>query len=1022
MPSWLATSQWFDGPWYLAANADVAAAGVAPAEHYWRFGMAEGRSPGPRFDAFRYEVMNPSARGRALVHHRELGRAAGAEPEPGTVVQAAHPELECGFFDTDWYVRRHPESADESHPYVHFARQARTSPNPAGPFFDTAEYLVRHPVARTWATPLAHFLAHPEASAPVASDGGANRPLLRPETGRTSDSPEMQVCVMIHAYYPDLLPQLLHEVRSLAASATFRVSVCEAAHVALAEQAVDRELGVQARRVVRHVPNRGRNFAPLLVGFADEVRAHRLVLHLHTKKSLYSRRERADWRTHLLQCLSGPAVPAVLDLFASHPQVGVVQPSPFVEMPVWACHWLGNAGNGRRLLQRCGLDPERADGFVDYPVGGMFWARVQALRPLLDAGLTVEDFDAEAGQTDGTLAHAVERSVCISAASQGLGFVELDHETGQWRDGWSSRNADRFGEQDIELLRAQVHEVDLVSVDVFDTLLLRPTLAPTSLQYFAARAVVDDAGEAERWVAERINAEHRARVNRPELADVGLAEVFDELEPAMQAMQREEVAIEPRAVKPRGWLLDVLREGKAKGKRLVVMTDTTLPADVVKALVSQAGVGDLFDEWYVSNERRARKDQGGMWSLVRDSEAVPVQCWLHIGDNERSDIQQALTHEVAWSYVPSPRAVAQFHAPDGLLERGNWATLSALGLSAAALYDSRPRPADEEVFGYAVLGPLVMAFVSRLVQHHQQHPDQRLMLLARDSWLFEEVLRSLRAEHPGVLPPTTWFEVSRRAALAASSAVGVDVDMVLDAGAFDGAFADLVEQRLGVRPIDGRFDVRVSHPGDRLRCAELLQACAPEIEAHGRGQLTGLRHHLERLGVSETEPLCLVDLGYSATTQRALGRVLPNGLAGLYCATTPAGAGAGGVGVFADGVPFWSGNWFLDHSLLLEALLSSTEGAVTGYSPSDGTVRRASPSADIEAGRVSAVQRAARRYCLDLVRIFGPAVVTDPIDPATVLGWVGRIPQQFLLPPNRLFAGMRIENGFVGRQVDDAVG
>jgi FMN phosphatase YigB (HAD superfamily) len=1022
VPAWLVSSPWFDAGWYLATNADVAQAGLDPLQHYWRNGMAEGRSPGPRFDAFRYEVMNPSARGRALLHHHELSRSLGSAPDPQQVVQAPHPELECGLFDHDWYLRRCPEAADESHPYVHFARRARTQPAPAGPFFDTAAYLRRHPDAAGWATPLAHHLAHPGASAPVMAEAVDGRPLVVPESGRTAPSLADGVCVMIHAFYPDLLPELLQSVRSLAGSATFLVSVCDPQGVAAADASIDRVLGAHTRRVVRHVPNRGRNFAPLLVGFADELRRHRVVLHLHTKKSLYSSRERADWRTHLLRCLTGAAVPAVLDLFANHPGIGVVQPSPFGEMPVWACHWLGNAGNGRRVLQRCGLDPSLADGFVDYPVGGMFWARVAALAPLLGAGLAVDDFDAEHGQTDGTLAHALERCICLSASAAGLGFVELDHETGQWRDGWSSRNAHRFGEHDVQLLRAQVHEVDLVSVDVFDTLVLRPTLAPTSLQYFAARAVVGNPSEAEQWVAERIAAEHRARVNRPHLADVGLAEVFDEMPADMQAMQREETAIEPRVAVPRGWLVEVLREAKSKGKRLVVMTDTTLPAEVVKSLVAQVGAGDLFDEWYVSNERRARKDQGGMWPLVRDTEGVPVQRWLHIGDNERSDIQQALTHEVAWAYVPSPRAVAQFHAPGARLEQGNWATLSALGLSATSLYEGVPAPASEHAFGYAVVGPLVASFVSRLVRHHREHPQHRLLLMARDTWLFHDVLAALRAEHPGALPDTVWFEVSRRAALAASSAAGVDVDLVLDAGAFDGPFADLVEQRLGVRPVGERFEATVSHPAERERCAALLAEVAGQVQEHGARQLAGLRRYLRGLGIDETEPLCPVDLGYSATTQRALARVLPNVVGGLYCATTPAGSAAGGEGVFAHGVPFWSGNWFLDNSLLLEALLSSTTGAVLGWSPADGSVERAPVAQAVDAPRVAEVQAEARRYCLDLVRMFGPAVLTDGIDPAAVLHWVARVPQQFLLPPQQLFAGLHIENGFVGRAVDDATG
>ena len=40
---------------------------------------------------------------------------------------------------------------------------------------------------------------------------------------------------------------------------------------------------------------------------------------------------------------------------------------------------------------------------------------VALLKPLLSLGLTDDDFDIEAGQVDGTIAHAIERIISVSA-------------------------------------------------------------------------------------------------------------------------------------------------------------------------------------------------------------------------------------------------------------------------------------------------------------------------------------------------------------------------------------------------------------------------------------------------------------------------------------------------------------------------------------------------------------------------------------------------------------------------------
>lgn len=52
---------------------------------------------------------------------------------------------------------------------------------------------------------------------------------------------------------------------------------------------------------------------------------------------------------------------------------------------------------------------------IIFPAGTMFWGRVSAVKNLFDLDLSEIDFPKEAGQTDGTYMHAIERLwVCIA--------------------------------------------------------------------------------------------------------------------------------------------------------------------------------------------------------------------------------------------------------------------------------------------------------------------------------------------------------------------------------------------------------------------------------------------------------------------------------------------------------------------------------------------------------------------------------------------------------------------------------
>jgi len=100
-------------------------------------------------------------------------------------------------------------------------------------------------------------------------------------------------------------------------------------------------------------------------------------------------------------------------------------------------YWGSNADTVEYLAGRLGQTPESIKP-LSFIAGTMFFARVDALTPLLNLAINDDDFEPEAGQVDGTLAHAIERAIAISCEAQSYELTDtemnqVDYTTANYR-------------------------------------------------------------------------------------------------------------------------------------------------------------------------------------------------------------------------------------------------------------------------------------------------------------------------------------------------------------------------------------------------------------------------------------------------------------------------------------------------------------------------------------------------------------------------------------------------------------
>jgi hypothetical protein len=241
---------------------------------------------------------------------------------------------------------------------------------------------------------------------------------------RQEPFPPPRLAVICHIFYEDLANEFCRYLQNIPFPFDIYISTDDPFKKRVIEKTFrgwDR--GSLEVRVTR---NCGRDTAPKLVGFKDVYDHYDFILYLHSKKSVHES-TLATWRGFLLENLLGSPeiVRSIFDAFAQRADLGIIASQHFEPVRHWI-NWGGNFPIAEELAERIG-NPLSQTKILDFPSGSMFWARTAAIKPLVDANLSLDDFAREGEQVDGTLAHAIERLYYHVCEHAGFEWIKIAH-------------------------------------------------------------------------------------------------------------------------------------------------------------------------------------------------------------------------------------------------------------------------------------------------------------------------------------------------------------------------------------------------------------------------------------------------------------------------------------------------------------------------------------------------------------------------------------------------------------------
>jgi len=440
-------------------------------------------------------------------------------------------------------------------------------------------------------------------------------------------------------------------------------------------------------------------------------------------------------------------------------------------------------------------------------------------------------------------------------------------------------------------LLGETRGIAALTLDCFDTILWRHTDKPQDVFYELQQRPAFKAAGIDASLREKSERYARqlqwVRTGRTE---VSLEQIYLAARPGLgremlRWLAEDELAAEMHACHAHPGAVRLLRDAKARGLPVTIISDTYFDGEHLRRLLAHAlppdayaAIGDIV----CSSDHGVGKSQG-LFKLARLNQLSNSPTVLHVGDNKDADVRAPglvgmsathLMHEgglgeqrrrmgaMAVSLLdPSARATRALHMP-------------YRAVHAAAGNDN---PAPRTAIGHSALGPLMHAF-GRWIEEEAlslsaTRERVKLVFLMRDAHLPLETYRAIGGQVPACAA-----QISRFSAYAASFRRQEHVDQYL-AHFAQNLTLEMIARQLLLSEERTQWLIAQAESTPQPLQTFLAAVRKPDVLTEIVAASTAFRERLRlyltrQVGMEPGDTLVLVDLGYAGTIQRVLGPVI----------------------------------------------------------------------------------------------------------------------------------------------------
>lgn len=455
----------------------------------------------------------------------------------------------------------------------------------------------------------------------------------------------------------------------------------------------------------------------------------------------------------------------------------------------------------------------------------------------------------------------------------------------KWFDSNTIKNSKkdrRYLELHSEILKKEICRHDVISFDVFDTLVMRKVLKPSDIFYLVGQQAEGLGLTPESFAERRQYAEHH---NIYEKNIFGIYHMLQDLL-VLTDRQRDhlmelEIGIEEQLLVPRQEIMEIFQVAISHKKPVYLISDMYLPESVLEKLLFKLGIKG-YEKLLVSCDYHCGKTSG--LAQIYKQTVIGKSC-LHIGDNEIADGDAFAKEGIDTFIIHSALRLSQLTSFQSLQEYAYTKDeQNALGLlyakflnSPFALNQGRGlvQTGTYREWGYLFLGVYITAYFDWLCREIRKNKIEKMLFSTRDGYIFYRIYCWYRENVDGSLPEAVYFKTSRKICYIASLAEEENIDFFLG---YDDVYCpeELLNKRFLLEKEEispcpdgmGRREYVMMHKEIIYRKAETV-----------RKQYLA---YMEGLGLHEGAEYGFFDSYCRGTVQFLLEQFVPFKLCGLY--------------------------------------------------------------------------------------------------------------------------------------------